>query len=890
VDQTQAPAQTPAPIRLADYTPFPYRLDSVDLTFDLEPAATRVHGVLKFTAAHDRAKGIKPLVLDGERMVLHGIAMDGAPLSPESYVLTDHTLTIALPPASFTLAMEVGINPEANKALEGLYVSRGMFCTQCEAEGFRRIMYFPDRPDVMTVFRTTIRAPKATCPVLLSNGNLESVADLPDGRHCAVWHDPFPKPSYLFALVAGDLASVKDTFTTMSGRKVDLGIYVEHGKAPRAAYAMEALKRAMQWDEIAFGREYDLGIFNIVAVSDFNMGAMENKGLNIFNDRYILADSDTATDMDYYLIESIIGHEYFHNWSGDRVTCRDWFQLSLKEGLTVFRDQEFSADVRSAATKRIDDADGLRNVQFREDAGPLAHPVRPESYIEINNFYTSTVYQKGAEVIRMMKTLLGPDKFRAGMDLYFSRHDGQAVTCEDFVAAMEDASGLDLEQFFLWYRQAGTPVIDVDGTYDAKAQTYTMKVRQACPPTPGQPDKAPMHIPFAVGLIRPQGDDLVLKDDNGKDNTTVVLQLRKPEETFTFKDIFAEPLPSVNRGFSAPVIVRTKHQGVVLTDRNRAFLMAHDSDTFNRWDAKQDYAGAVILRATAALQEGRTPPTDEDFLAAMGAVIADRELDPAFKATLMALPGDDYVASRMDVEDPPTLYRARRGLQRAVAQRFEKELRDLYDSLRDNMPYQPDAAGTGRRALKSCALAYLATLETAASTQMVKAAFEQADNMTDRMAALTFLGSIAGQARDEALASFYEKYRHDHLVANKWLTVQAASPLPGTLAKVRALLDHEAFDLKNPNKVRAVIGTFANANAVNFHAADGSGYDFLAEQIKAIDSFNPQTAARLVAPLTRWRRFDAARQTRMRAALDGIIAKPGLSKDVQELAAKSLAP
>jgi aminopeptidase N len=874
---------------LADYAPYPYHLENVDLTFDLVPNATRVHGVMKYSANHDRAKGIKALVLDGEHMKLISIAMDGAPLAPESYILTEHSLTISVPPSAFTLAIEVEIVPEANKALEGLYVSRGMFCTQCEAEGFRRIMYFPDRPDVMSVFRTTLRAPQDTCPVLLSNGNLLQHGTLPDGRQFAEWHDPFPKPSYLFALVAGDLAHVSDSFRTASGKDVTLGIYMEHGKAPRATYAMEALKRSMRWDEVAFGREYDLGIFNIVAVSDFNMGAMENKGLNIFNDRYILADPDTATDMDYYLIESIIGHEYFHNWSGDRVTCRDWFQLSLKEGLTVFRDQEFTADVRSAATKRIDDADGLRAVQFREDAGPLAHPVRPESYIEINNFYTSTVYQKGAEVIRMMRTLLGREKFRAGMDLYFSRHDGQAVTCEDFVAAMEDASGADLSQFFLWYRQAGTPTVEADGSYDAKASTYTLDLRQSCPPTPGQPNKAPMHIPFAVGLVGPDGKDMPLTTGTEAAATTYVADIRKPQERIVFRNIAAEPVPSLNRGFSAPVIVKSRHQGQALSEKSRAFLMAHDSDGFTRWDAKQDFAGEMILGAAAELQKDQPPANADAFLEAMGAVITDASIDPQFKAALMALPGEDYLALKMAVEDPPTLYRARRQLQRAVATRFESQLRDLYAGLRDNSPYVPDAAGMGRRSLKSCALGYIATLETNSSTQLVKNAFAQAGNMTDRMAALNFLAALPGAAREEALASFYAAYKSDHLVANKWLSVQASSPLPGTLATVKQLMNHEAFDLKNPNKVRAVVGMFANANPVNFHADDGTGYRFLAEQIVAIDSFNPQTAARLVAPLTRWRRFDGLRQENMRAALESILAHGKVSNDVQELVSKSLA-
>ena len=893
-DQSQAPAQTQETIRLSDYTPYPYKVEEIALAFDLVPAATRVRAEIRFTAAHDRAKGIKALTLQGEHLKLISVALGGVPLAPGDYVVTDNALTLPVPPAAFTLTTEVEINPEANKALEGLYVSRGVFCTQCEAEGFRRITYFPDRPDVMTVFRTTIRAPKAACPVLLSNGNLVRSEDLPDGRHLAEWHDPWPKPSYLFAMVAGDLAKVSDSFTTMSGKHVDLGIYVEHGKADRATYAMGAVKRSMAWDETAFGREYDLGIFNIVAVSDFNMGAMENKGLNVFNDRYILADPDTATDMDYYLIESIIGHEYFHNWSGDRVTCRDWFQLSLKEGLTVFRDQEFSADVRSAATKRIDDADGLRGAQFREDLGPLAHPVRPESYVEINNFYTATVYQKGAEVIRMMKTLLGPAKFRAGMDLYFARHDGQAVTCEDFVAAMEDASGVDLGQFFLWYRQAGTPTIEAEGTHDATAQTYALTLRQKLPPTPGQANKAPMHIPFAVGLLSPDGSDLQLKVREGNGPAlavgggTAVLQLRQPEQTFTFEGVMQTPRPSLNRGFSAPVIVKATHQGKPLQSGDRAFLMANDADSFNRWDAKQDYGCEVILAATRQVQQGETPTPDAAFLEAMGAIIAADGLDPQFKAALLALPGEDYVASHMEVEDPPALSTARRWVQRSIAHHYELELRALYDSLRENGAYVPDAAGMGRRSLKNGALSYLASLETPSSTRLVKAAFDGAGNMTDRMAALTYLSTLDTLERTDALGTFYARYKSDHLVANKWLAVQAASPLPGTLATVKALLAHEAFDLKNPNKVRAVIGTFAMSNPVNFHGGDGAGYAFLADQVIAIDGFNPQTAARLIAPLARWKRFDPQRQAHMKAALSRIAGKAGVSNDVAELTAKGL--
>ena len=879
----QPPKNEPQTIRLADYAPPPYRIESVDLVFDLDPKATRVRATLKIASAHDRTKGVKPLELDGENLKVLSIALDGRPLASDAYELTDHGLTLALPPAAFILETEVEIDPEANKALEGLYVSRGVFCTQCEAEGFRRITFYPDRPDVMSVFRTTIRVSKKACPVLLSNGNPGERGDLPDGRHYAVWNDPFLKPAYLFALVAGDLAHISDDFTTMSGRKVDLRIYVEHSKEARAGYAMDSLKRCMRWDETAFGREYDLDVFNIVAVSDFNMGAMENKGLNIFNDRYVLADSDTATDMDYYLIESIVAHEYFHNWSGDRVTCRDWFQLSLKEGLTVFRDQEFTADMRSRANKRIDDVEVLRVAQFREDASPLAHPVRPESYMEINNFYTATVYQKGAEVIRMIQTLLGRKKFRAGMDLYFDRHDGQAVTCEDFVAAMEDASGVDLTQFKLWYSQAGTPQITAEASFDAAAKTYTLTLKQHGPPTPGQPHKQPYHIPVAVGLVGAKGQDIPLRL-NG--SAIEVLELKQAKETFVFDGVESTQAPrlSLNRNFAAPVIVNFAQ-----SDADRAFLMAHDTDAFNRWNAAQDYGSAVILRAVAYLQANRPIQADEAFLEAMGIAIADDTINPAFRASLLGLPGEDYLANRMEQEDPINLHAARKAVRHSVAARHTAALQQLYDSLRVNAPYVPDAAGMGRRMLKRAALGYLAALETPATTALAKTQFDGADNMTERMDALSILNTLSVPEREQALNAFYERYQADHLVVNKWLTVQASAPLPGTLATIQRLMGHSAFDLKNPNKVRAVVNTFAIMNPVNFHAADGSGYAFLADQILAINAFNPLTAARLVPPLGRWKRFDASRQALMKAQLERLAAAKGLSRDVHELVIKGLA-
>ncbi|MGE3332757.1 MAG: aminopeptidase N [Rhodospirillaceae bacterium] len=858
-------------IRLADYAPPAYGIRTVELTFDLLPSATRVTSRL---AIERRSTSPQPLALNGEGLKLLRIAVDGKPLPSSAYQLTESGLTLLEPPAAFVLETEVEIDPEANKALEGLYRSQGVFCTQCEAEGFRHITYYLDRPDVMATFRTTIRAPKKDCPVLLANGNPMETGDLPDGRHYAVWDDPHPKPCYLFALVAGDLAHIEDWFTTASNRKVRLRIYVEHGKAARARYAMESLIRSMEWDEVAFGREYDLDVFNIVAVSDFNMGAMENKGLNVFNDRYILADSDTATDLDYYLIESIVGHEYFHNWSGNRVTCRDWFQLSLKEGLTVFRDQEFTADMRSRANKRIDDVETLRTSQFREDASPLAHPVRPDSYVEINNFYTATVYQKGAEVIRMMHTLLGAKAFRAGMDLYFERHDGQAVTCDDFAKAMEDASGRDLSQFKLWYSQAGTPRISVEDHYDAETKTLKLTVRQSCPPTPGQPEKKPYHIPFALGVI---GDD-------GRDLASKVLELRKAEEAFEFTGIdAARPRLSLNRAFSAPVIVDRKE-----AEEDLAFRMAQDTDSFNRWNAAQDFACSVILSGVSAALEGGTPKISPLFLSAVGAIAQNDTLEPAFKASALGLPAEDYLANRMSQESPLQLHQVRKQVRRAIAEAHAADFRRIYDSQRVNAPYVPDAAGMGRRMLKRTALGYIGALETSDSVALVKAQFDGADNMTDRMDALAILNQVDVEEREAALTAFYDRFKNDHLVVNKWLSVQAMCPLPGTLTTVRKLLSHPSFDLKNPNKLRAVIGVFSLSNPANFHAADGSGYEFLAEQVLAIDKFNPQVAARLVPPLGRWRRFDPTRQALMKAQLERLASAAQISRDVGELVTKSL--
>ncbi|MBM3516105.1 MAG: aminopeptidase N, partial [Alphaproteobacteria bacterium] len=737
-------------------------------------------------------------------------------------------------------------------------------------EGFRKITYFQDRPDVMATFTVTLRAPREACPLLLSNGNPGAAGDLPDGRHFATWHDPFPKPCYLFALVAGDLGHIEDHFVTRSGRRVLLRIYVEHGKEGRAAYAMDALKRSMTWDEDVYGREYDLDVFNIVAVSDFNMGAMENKGLNIFNDKFILADAETATDDDYAFIEAVVAHEYFHNWTGDRVTCRDWFQLSLKEGLTVFRDQQFSADMRSRGVQRIEDVIALRSRQFPEDASPLAHPVRPDSYIEINNFYTATVYEKGAEVIRMMERLLGPANFRKGMDLYFERHDGQAVTCDDFVAAMEAASGKDLSQFKLWYRQSGTPVIEARGAYDAAARRYSLTLSQSLAPTSGQSAKQPMHMPISVGLIGRDGSDIA--------GSARTLELRAPSETFVFDNVPAAPLPSINRGFTAPVTVKSE-----LTEADRAFLMAHDSDSFNRWQAKQDFGATVILARLAGTS------IDTRFVDAVGTIIADPALSDADRALLLELPNMDDVAARMDVEDPVGLFHAREAVKAALAARHLAALRALYDARRANAPFSPDAASAGRRALKNVALDYIAATGSDDAIALVKSQFDSADNMTDRAAALGILADIDRPARSEALTAFAKRHAGDAVVLDKWISAQAASSLPGTLGRLRDLLLHPIYDAQNPNRIRSLVGVFSLRNPVNFHAADGSGYAFLADQIIATDKFNPQTAARLLPPLGRWKRFDAGRQAHMKAALQRIVAVEGLSRDVFELASKSLA-
>ena len=877
-------AAAPQPVRRADYRPPPHRIERVALEFDLDAEETRVRARLE---TRREAAAPAPLVLDGEDLALDSVRVNGVSLTADDYEIAPGRLVLADPGETAVVEIETRCRPADNTRLEGLYRSGGMFCTQCEAEGFRRIAWFVDRPDVMAVYTTTLIADRETAPVLLSNGNLVETRDLGDGRHLARWHDPFPKPSYLFALVAGDLAVVEDRFVTASGREVTLRLYVERGNESRCGFALGALKRAMRWDEETYGLEYDLDLFNIVAVADFNMGAMENKSLNVFNARYVLADPETATDADYAFVEAVVAHEYFHNWTGNRITCRDWFQLSLKEGLTVFRDRQFSADARSPAVKRIEDARALRARQFREDSGPLAHPVRPESYIEINNFYTATVYEKGAEVVGMLHTLLGPDGFRRGMDAYVARHDGEAATCDQFVAAMADANGRDLGRFMRWYAQAGTPEVTVSGAWDAAARSYALVVVQRTPPTPDQAEKEPLHMPFAVALLGRGGRPLPLRlagEPAAAAAASRVLELTGERHVFRFVDVDEAPVPSLNRGFSAPVRLKTDRGEAEL-----AFLLACDDDPFSRWDAGRQLALDLLLGMVDDIRAARPMRSPEAYVEALRGVLARAPEDRALAAETLRLPSADVLADRMSVVDVEAIHAAREGLRSAVAAALESALADAYRASRTDAPYRPDAAGAARRALANQALHYLARAPSAAARGLVARQYRAADNMTDRFAALALLADEPGEAREAALADFYGRFRDAPAAVDKWLAVQARSTLPETLERVRALLAHEAFSPANPNKVRALIAAFADGNPLRFHAASGAGYAFLADRVLALDGRNPQLAARLLAPFGRWRRFDAGRRSKMRAALERILAAPGLSRDAWEIASKALA-
>ncbi len=873
------------PVRLQDYRPPDWLVETVDLDVSLDPKATRVRARL-ILKPNPKAAAPAPLVLDGDGLDLRSLKLDGAVLAPELYVADPDRLTIAQPPQRpFRLEIETVLDPSANTQLMGLYRSGATYCTQCEAEGFRRITYFPDRPDVMAVYTTRVEADRADAPVLLANGNLVASGQVPGtSRHFATWHDPFPKPCYLFALVGGKLGWVEDRFRTMSGREVGLRIFVEPGKEDRCAYAMDALKRAMRWDEEVFGREYDLDTFMIVAVSDFNMGAMENKGLNVFNDKYVLASPATATDADFAGIEAVIAHEYFHNWTGNRITCRDWFQLCLKEGLTVFRDQEFSADQRSRPVERISDVRGLRAHQFVEDAGPLAHPVRPTLYHEINNFYTTTVYEKGAEVVRMLKTLLGPDQFRQGMDLYFARHDGEAATVEQFVQCFADAAGRSLDQFMLWYSQAGTPEVVVNGTYRAATRSYRLEVAQTVPPTPGQPTKEPMVIPLALALVGRDGSDIALKLADGRRIERGIIPLTKSAEAFDFTEVDEAPVPSLNRGFSAPIRLVAN-----LGADDLRFLAAHDNDPFNRWQAVQMLATRLLVDNVAALRAGGTARNDPGFLAALGAIVADRQLEPAFVAQVLTPPGEADIAREIGRDiDPDAIFTARSQLRAAIGAQLAQELSDHYQRLGDNAPYRPDAAGAGRRALRNVCLDLLVAAQHGDAVALAARQYQGADNMTDRQAALAILSLRDVPQRADVLADFYARYAHDPLIVDKWLALQAAIPEPATLDRVKALTVHAAFSFANPNRVRALIGSFTTANQTQFNRVDGGGYGFLVDTVLALDSKNPQVAARLLSALKSWRVLEPSRRALAQAALARVAGAPALSRDVSDIAARAL--
>ena len=876
--------EEPRPVRLADYRSPDWRIGTVELDVALHPTATTVRA--KLSISPNGAAAPAPLVLDGDELTLHSIRLDGEPLAAESFVATPDRLTIAqAPQRPFELEIETVLDPTNNTKLIGLYRAGSTYCTQCEAEGFRRITYFLDRPDVMAVYTTRIEADKAEAAVLLSNGNLLAHGDIPGtSRHYAVWHDPFPKPAYLFALVGGNLGCVSDSFTTMSGRNIRLAIYVEPGKEDRCDYAMDSLKRAMRWDEVAFGREYDLDIFMIVAVSAFNMGAMENKGLNVFNDKYVLASPATATDGDYAGIEAVIAHEYFHNWTGDRITCRDWFQLCLKEGLTVFRDQEFTADQRSRAVERISDVRELRASQFVEDAGPLAHPVRPTLYHEINNFYTATVYQKGAEVVRMIKTLLGPQAFRAGMDLYFTRHDGHAATVEQFVQCFAEISGRDMSQFMRWYSQAGTPEIKVAPHYDRAARSLRLDISQIVPPTPAQPNKEPMLVPLALGLVGRNGEDLPLLLD-GRPLPRGVIEVTRASQSFLFSEVPERPALSLNRAFSAPIKLSLPIEAGELR-----FLAAHDCDPFNRWQAIQTLAMALLKSNVAAICSGGEPRLDRGLMDALGAILKDTALEPAFIALTLSPPSEADIAREIGCDvDPDAVYAARRKLRAAIGARHGKTLTETYTRMMATGAYRPDAESAGRRALKNACLDLLALTETDAAIARAFSQYGEADNMTDRMAALETLAAHNRPERAAALDDFYARYANDPLVIDKWFALQAVIPEPTTLDRVRSLTRHPAFSAANPNRIRALIGAFAQANQTQFNRRDGAGYDFVADFVLELDPKNPQVAARLMSAFRSWRALEAQRRARAEATLRRVAAIQSLSPDVHDIVARTLA-
>ncbi len=874
----------PRPIYLKDYTPPPFLIAETILNVILHPTGTRVHSKLSMLPNKDAKAKSRTLKLDGETLKLMRVAIDGEAVDEARYKVTDKDLTIeGVPAAPFTLEIETICDPEANKALSGLYRSQGVFCTQCEAEGFRRITYYLDRPDVLSKFRVRIEADKTESPILLSNGNLVESGDCGPGRHFAVWEDPFPKPSYLFALVAGKLAMVQDSFLTRSKRKVDLRIYVEPGKEDRCAWAMESLKLSMAWDEKRFGLEYDLDTFMIVAVSDFNMGAMENKGLNVFNDALILARPDTATDADYERIESVIAHEYFHNWTGNRITCRDWFQLCLKEGLTVFRDQEFSADVRSAVVQRIEDVRHLVSGQFPEDAGPLAHPVRPSSFIEISNFYTMTVYNKGAELCRMMQTVLGRSGFRRGLDLYFERHDGQAVTVEDFVSALGDANGTDLSGFLLWYNQAGTPVLDARLSYSEKSKTAKLTLSQSYPGAGSGDKRKPVPIPVKLGLLDSDGKELPLLT-GGKPLAGDLAILHKKKETFTFEGLNERPVVSLLRNFSAPVKLKSS-----TPDRDSLTLIRGDNDLFNRWQTAQEFALKHMAQLAGDAAAGRPLRVNPRFVQAAGSVVNDANLEHAYRAAFLNLPPESAVAQAIGVNiDPEAIHLARMTLRATFGRNLRESLETVYEQSTPAEPYSPDPESNGRRALRQAALSLLVAGKSRFGIAKVKEQARTAKTMTEAIGALSILSLLGGDAYEEALQRFYRRWKDEPLVMNKWFSLQAVSPGADTLKRIHDLTSHPLFSLKNPNRVRSVYGAFAHGNQVRFNDASGEGYGLVADAVIKIDGFNPQIASRLCSAFESWRIVEPQRRALAEKALKRVLSMKNPSRDLFEIASKIL--
>ena len=872
---------TPKAINLKDYTQPCYWIDTVNLVFELAEETTRVLSTMTLRK-NSGFPGDCPLVLNGENLRLGTVKLDGIELTTADYAVTDEELTIHTVPERFELDIETLIRPQDNTALEGLYKSSGNFCTQCEAEGFRKITYYLDRPDVMARFTTTVIADRRQYPVLLSNGNPVEQGDTDDGRHWVKWVDPFSKPCYLFALVAGDLGYIEDRFTTLSGRDIRLRIYVEHHNIDHCDHAMASLKKSMKWDEDVYGREYDLDVYNIVAVDDFNMGAMENKGLNVFNSKCVLAKQETATDNDFINIEGVIAHEYFHNWSGNRVTCRDWFQLTLKEGLTVFRDQQFTADMNAATPKRIDDVNILRTSQFAEDAGPMAHPIQPASYLEINNFYTVTVYNKSAEVIRMIQTLTGVDGFRKGMDLYFETNDGRAVTTEEFLRAMEQANGIDLSQFRKWYTQAGTPEVTVFEDYDAASGSYTLQLQQHTPATPGQADKQAFHIPVSMGLIDQDGNDMEVQLAGGARAPTHVLDFRQDKQAFVFNGVPHKPVASLFRGYSAPVKVKFER-----SDDELAFCMAHDSDEFNRWDAGQQLATRIILQLVTSVQAGEALELPGYFVEAFSKTLGDSSLDKSLLARALSLPSISYISERMDVADVHAIHAAREFIHRQLSQQCQQQWLDTYHA-NQSEAFSLTSEAMGRRFLKNLALSYLFYEDAEAHVSLALKQFESADNMTDQIAGFRVLVHNDTSQRRHVTEAFYRQWKQEHLVIDKWFTIQAMAVLDDTIDSVRGLFKHPDFDLKNPNRVRALLGAFCSANPVCFHDVSGAGYRLLGEYVERLNELNPQIAARLLSPMTRWHRFGAEAQAMMKAELERLSRLPQLSPDVYELVNKSL--